>query len=104
MSRTVKVDGKEIKLSSEKLSQRLLASAVQGNCLVKDLFSYELAAVAPALFLGNGMMRKMNKAELMIALLLALSPCIIKTYSADTYHAIMDVAGFIVSLGQRLES
>ena len=88
MSRTVKVDGKEIKLSSEKLSQRLLASAVQGNCLVKDVFSYELAAVAPALFLDNGMMRKMNKAELMIALLLALSPCIIKTYSADIYHAI----------------
>ena len=68
MSRTVKVDGKEIKLSSEKLSQRLLPSAVQGNCLVKDVFSYELAAVAPALFLDNGMMRKMNKAELMIAL------------------------------------
>ena len=32
-------------------------------------------------------MRKMNKAELMNALL-ALSPCIMKIYSADSYHVI----------------
>ena len=53
MMKTVKVDGKEIKLSSEQLSQRLLASAVRDNCLMEDVFSYELAAVAPALFLDN---------------------------------------------------
>ena len=79
MRKTVKVDGKEIKLSSEQLSQRLLASAVRDNCLMEDVFSYELAAVAPALFLDNGMMHKTNKAELMNALL-ALSPRIIKIY------------------------
>ena len=79
MRKTVKVDGKEIKLSSEQLSQRLLASAVQDNCLMEDVFSYELVVVAPALLLDNGMMHKTNKAELMNALL-ALSPCIIKTY------------------------
>ena len=93
MRKTVKVDGKEIKLSSEQLSQRLLASAVRDNCLMEDVFSYELAAVAPALFLDNGMMHKTNKAELMNALL-ALSPCIIKTYSADSYHAIDGCAWF----------
>ena len=51
------------------------------------VFSYKLAVDAPALFLDNGMMRKMNKAELMNALL-ALSPCIMKTYSTDSYHVI----------------
>ena len=54
---------------------------------MEDVFSYKLAAVAPALLLDNGMMRKMNKVELMNALL-ALSPCIMKTYSADSYHVI----------------
>ena len=87
MRKTVKVDGKGIKLSSKQLSQGLLASAVRDNCLMEDVFSYELAAVAPALLLENGVMRKTNKAELINALL-ALSPCIIKTYSADSYHVI----------------
>ena len=54
---------------------------------MEDVFSHELAVVAPALFLGNGMMRKTNKAELMNALL-TLSPCIIKIYSANSYHVI----------------
>ena len=93
MRKTIKVDGKEIKLSSEQLSQRLLASAVRDNCLMEDVFSYELAAVAPALFLGNGMMRKTSKAELMNALL-ALSPCVLKTYSADSYHVTDGCAWF----------
>ena len=93
MRKTAKVDRKEIKLSSEQLYQRLLASAVWDNCLMEDVFSYELAAVAPALFLGNGMMRKTNKAELMNALL-ALSPCVLKTYSADSYHVIDGCAWF----------
>ena len=75
--KTAKVDRKEIKLSLEQLYQRLL---VRDNCLMEDVFSYELAAVAPALFLGNGMMHKTNKAELMNALL-ALSLCILKTFS-----------------------
>ena len=67
MRETVKVDGKEIKLSWEQLSQRLLASAARDNCLMEDTFSCELAAVAPALFLDNDMMHKTNKAELMNA-------------------------------------
>ena len=54
---------------------------------MKDVFSYELLVVAPGLFLGNDMTCKTNKAELMNALL-ALSPCIIKTYSADSNHVI----------------
>ena len=87
MRKTVKVDGKKIKLSSKRLSQRLLASAGRDNCLMEDIFSYEQAAVAPALFLNNRMMRKTNKTELLNALL-ALSPCIIKAYSADSYHVI----------------
>ena len=93
MRKTVKVDGKEIKLSSEQLSQRLLASAVRNTYLMEGVFSYELATVAPALFLDNGMVRKTNKAELMNALL-ALSPCIVKTYSADSYHVIYGCAWF----------
>ena len=78
MRKTVEVDGKKIKLSSEQLSQRLLASAVWDNCLMEDVFSCKLDAVVPALFLDNGMMHKTNKAELINALP-ALSPCIIKT-------------------------
>ena len=35
-------------------SQRLLASATRDMCSMEDVFSYELAAVAPALFLDNG--------------------------------------------------
>ena len=93
MRKTIKVDGKEIKLSSEQLSQRLLASAVRDNCLMEDVFSCEVAAAVPALFLDNGMMFETNMAELMNALL-ALSPCIIKTYSADTYHVIDGCAWF----------
>ena len=87
MRKTVKVDGKEINLSLEQLSQKLLASAARDNCLMEDVFSYELASVAPALFLNNAMMRKTNNTELMNALLV-LCPCIIKTYSADSYNAI----------------
>ena len=87
MRKTVKVDGKEINLSLEQLSQKLLASAARDNCLMEDVFSYELASVAPARFLNNAMMRKTNNTELMNALLV-LCPCIIKTYSADSYNAI----------------
>ena len=60
---------------------------------MEDVFSYELATVAPALSLDNGMMRKTNKAELMNALW-ALSPCIVKTYSADSCHVIYGCAWF----------
>ena len=93
MRKTVKVSGKEIKLLSEQLSQRLLASAVRVNCLMKDVISCELYTVVPALFLDNGMMLKTNKVELINALLV-LSPCIIKTYSADSYHAIVGCSWF----------
>ena len=39
MGISVKVDGKEIKVALEQLSQRLLASAVWDNCLMEDVFS-----------------------------------------------------------------
>ena len=93
MKKIVKVDGTKIKLSSEQLSQRLLASAARENCFMKDIFSYKLAVVAPALFLDNGMMRKTNQAELTNAPL-AFNPCIVKTYSANSYHVIDGCAWF----------
>ena len=54
---------------------------------MEDVLSYELGAVAPALFLDNSMMHKTSMPELRNALL-ALSPCIVKTYSGDSYHVI----------------
>ena len=47
MRKTVKVDRKEIKLSSEQLSQRQ-SPAVQDNCLMEYAFSYKVVAAAPA--------------------------------------------------------
>ena len=54
---------------------------------MEDVFSFELVAVAPGLFLDNDMTCKTNRAKFMNAPL-ALSPCIIKTYSADSNHVI----------------
>ena len=64
MRKSVKVGDKEIRLSSEQLSQRLFAS-VRDQTLIPDALSYELSAVAPSLFLDDGQMRKNNKADLM---------------------------------------
>ena len=47
MRKTVKVDRKEIKLSSGQLSQRQ-SPAVQDNCLMEYTFSYKVVAAAPA--------------------------------------------------------
>ena len=38
MRKAVKVDGRESKLSSEQLSQRLLPSVVRDNCLIENVF------------------------------------------------------------------
>ena len=93
MRKSVEVGGKKIRLSSEQLSQRLLASATRDMCSMEDVFSYELAAVAPALFLDNGMMRKNNMAELINALLSTIE-CIVASYSPDSYHVIDGCAWF----------
>ena len=68
MRKSINVDGKETRLSSENLSQRLLAT-VRDKDLLQDVFSHELSAVAPSLFHDNGDMRKNNKADLMNELL-----------------------------------
>ena len=60
MRKSITVNGTELKLSSEQLSNRLLASAKRDDVLMEDVFSYELFPVAPALFMDNGMMRKTN--------------------------------------------
>ena len=64
MRKSVNVDGNEVRLSSENLSQRLLA-AVRDKESLTEVFSFELSAVAPYLFYDDGQMRKNNKAELM---------------------------------------
>ena len=69
MKKTIQVDGKELRLSSDQLSQRLLASVTKDDVPLSEIFSYELSAVAPSLFLDNGEMRKNNKSDLMNELL-----------------------------------
>ena len=51
-------------MSSDQLSQRLLASVVRDEAPLLEIFSYEFSGVAPSLFHDNGKMRK-NKAGLM---------------------------------------
>ena len=84
MKEAVKIDGKEIIIGT------IISETVCISCsgqLMEDVLSCELGAVAPALFLDNSMMHKTSMPELRNALL-ALSPCIVKTYSGDSYHVI----------------
>ena len=52
-------------MSSDQLSQRLLASVARGEAPLLKILSHELSRVAPSLFDDNGEMRKNNRAELM---------------------------------------
>ena len=65
MRKSVKVGETVIQMSSDQLSQKLLASVVRDEAPLLEIFSYELSEVAPSLFHDNGEMRKNNKAELM---------------------------------------
>ena len=60
IKRSVKVDGKEVQISSDQLYQRLLASVMRNGSPLSEVFSFELSAVAPSLFYDNGQMRKNN--------------------------------------------
>ena len=65
MRKSVKVGETVIQMSSDQLSQKLLASVVRDEAPLLEIFSYELSEVTPSLFHDNGEMRKNNKAELM---------------------------------------
>ena len=60
---------------------------------MEDVFCYEHDAVAPALFLDKGMMRKTNKAELMNAQM-TLTPCIVAKYPDKSFHIVDECAWF----------
>ena len=80
----MQVGDKEIRLSSEQLSQRLLGS-VRDPYFIPDALSYELSAVAPSLFFDDGQMRKHNKADLMNEL---LKPGKVECFPAKSYHVV----------------
>ena len=70
MRKPIKVDEIAVQMSSDQLSQRLLSSVVRDKSPLLEIFSYELSAVAPALFHNNGETRKTNKAALMNAIII----------------------------------
>ena len=65
MRKSVKIDVAVVYMSSDQLSQRLLASVVQDEAALIEIFSFELLGVSPSLFNNNREMRKNNKTELM---------------------------------------
>ena len=64
MRKSVKVGETVDQMSSDQLSQRLLASAVRDEAPLLEIFSYKFSGVAPSLFYHNGEMKN-NNAELM---------------------------------------
>ena len=65
MRKSVKIDVAVVYMSSDQLSQRLLASVVQDEAALIEIFSFELLGVSRSLFNNNREMRKNNKTELM---------------------------------------
>ena len=65
MRKSIKVGETLVQMSSDQLSQRLLAAAVRDEAPLLEIFSHELSGVALSLFHDNGETRKNNKAELM---------------------------------------
>ena len=61
----IKVGETVVQISSDQLSQGLLASVVRDEAPLLEIFSHKLSGVAPSLFHNNGEMRKNNKAESM---------------------------------------
>ncbi|XP_071081970.1 uncharacterized protein [Haliotis cracherodii] len=57
-------DGAQLRMSSMELYQRLLAMTLVNGPPSHDVFSFELAAVSPALFHDDGSMRKCQKSVL----------------------------------------
>ena len=62
MKKSLKVGETVVQISSDQLSQRLLASVVRDEELLLEIFSHKLSGIALSLFHGTGEMRK---AELM---------------------------------------
>ena len=54
MRKSVKVGETVIQMSSDQLSQKLLASVVRDEAPLLEIFSYEFSEVAPSLFYDNG--------------------------------------------------
>ena len=91
MRKVVKVGETDVQMSSDQLSQRLLAAVVRDESPLLEIFSHELSAVAPSLFQDNGEMRKNNKAELMNELSTEISEIPIDT---SAFHVIDGCAWF----------
>ena len=65
MIKSEKVGETVVQMSSDQLSQRLLAIVVRDEAPLLEIFSREPSGVAPSLFHDNGEMRKSDRAELM---------------------------------------
>ena len=65
MRKSVKIDVAVVYMSSDQLSQRLLASVVQDEAALIEIFSFELLGVSRSLFNNNREMSENNKTELM---------------------------------------
>ena len=65
MRKSVKIGVAVVYMSSDQLSQRLLASVVQDEAALIEIFSFELLGVSRSLFNNNREMRENNKTELM---------------------------------------
>ena len=65
MRKSLKIGVTVVYMSSDQLSQGLLASVVQDEAALIEIFSFELLGVSPSLFHNNREMRKNNKTELM---------------------------------------
>ena len=64
MRKTIKVDGEDVRMSPVQLYHQLLYIASTNGPLDPSIFSYEMTAVAPALFKEDGSMRTSQKSEL----------------------------------------
>ena len=89
MKKSVHVsDGVELRMSSAELYQRLLAMALVSGPPLLSVFSFELAAVSPALFNDDGSMRKCQKST--------LAKFLLDTYHKEDAHGHTTEAGTVI--------
>jgi hypothetical protein len=87
MSKKIKLDNEATYIPSDVMYQRLVAIASSTKGLNCEIASYELAAVAPALFHDDGSMRKATKAK-MANHIISITPnaeLIADNFQPDTY-------------------
>lgn len=90
MKKGVLLDSTEkIHISSDELSQRLIAIASHSHNPDPSLYAYELSPVAPAIFNDEGLMRKSPKSQLM-NYILGKSPDICLSVEAETRITVID--------------